>query len=196
MKKSIFTYLIVFVMFLMSGCASVSTKKTVNANKPTTAPRPVCLTDIPDYGKDKSVNADKSAGCFLLPCSRSINTQVAAEFQSLFQDGLRRRGYEVIDNYNTAEARVRIQKQLQLVDYSTRSCYLPVHKKTATDIHMVVKIQNRPLNTGDTFKPRYFSVVAREISESPSSNSVLLNSAIDKNFCLDAFCHALGSADE
>lgn len=193
MKKVLLNLSIIVLATFFYGCASVS-KKNGTPVRPAPPPKPVHLSALPDYGADKSVNADKSSGCYLLPRIGYEYDSVTATFQDLLVQGLKSRGYTVIEDYKTAEARNDIRKQLMLVDYSTRTQYLPVRKKTANDIHVVLKVQNRPGFAAAEVDARYFSVIARSIrAEADPSLSAALQSTVDNFFCLDTFCGALSS---
>lgn len=176
----------------LSGCASTS-RKTAHAPQPVPEPEPVQLAELPDYGTDKSADADKSAPCYLLPARTGLETDpLAVTFRADLRQGLAARGYTVIDSYNTAEERNLIKKQIMLVDYATRTHYLPVRKKTAHDVYLVLKVQDRPESVASAENARYFSVMARDISDQSDPNMTgALKKAVNNFFCLDSFCNAL-----
>lgn len=178
------------LLVLLTGCATAP-KVPQRVAAPAEPPKPVQLTPLRDYGSDKSAEADKSAGCYLIPATLGHhNDPLVATMEALLQQGLIERGYTVLEDDRTAEIRRRIQKQITFIDYSTRSKNLPVRKQTACDVYVTLQVQDRPDSATTPPHARYFNVMARNISKK-SDPKASLSKAVDNFFCLDSFCKAL-----
>lgn len=195
MKQALFFLCAAISLVSLNGCASAS--RSGRSATPPPPPEPVTLVELPDYGPDKSASVDKSAGCYLLPARTGLEgDSVPATFRSLLRQGLTRRGYTVIDSDGAAESRALIQKQIMVVDYATRTRYLPVRQQTACDVYMVLKVQDCPTAVSDPPDARYFSVIARDIGDQPGqAKNASIERAVDHFFCLDTFCDALAAGD-
>ena len=173
-----------FVLLVFAGCAT----------PPTSAPRDVVFSDLPDY-RNSRTNWTGGTSCMLYPCYGDEEHAGIRNLCCALKNTLQAHGYRVVepDTYMSRAKRVSVDKIIEPVRYSPRS-QLNNEGKTVWDLTAIVCVEDRkesPLKDSEPSKGRrYFQVWGRKVGSVPYVE------VAEAFMCVDGFREALEPRSE